>query len=235
MRVKPVVAIDGPAAAGKSTVSRLVAERLNYTLLDSGALYRAVALAAFRAGLIDDQAIGALAHQLADRVAIRIERQNGEQTVWLDDEDVTHAIREQRIGVEASKISAIPEVRAALLDVQRALGREGGLSAEGRDIGTVVFPDAEVKVFLTASVEERARRRHDELLRRGSVPPSLDQVCQEIRERDARDSARAVSPLRPAADAQVVDTTDMPVESVVCLIVSRVQETESRLARGNHV
>jgi CMP/dCMP kinase len=232
-RARPVVAIDGPAGAGKSTVTRAVAERLGYLLVDTGALYRSVALAAARAGCSWDDAagVGALAQAVVGREGIRLERlANGDQRVLLDGEDVSIAIRAQTMGEGASKVSAIPEVRAALLELQRAAGRAGGVVLEGRDIGTVVFPDAEAKFFLTASVEVRARRRRDELAERGELQ-ELDAVRREVMERDHRDSTRPVSPLKQAADAMVVDSSELGIDDVAERIVGAVREVERRMAR----
>jgi cytidylate kinase len=233
-RSKPVVAIDGPAGAGKSTVTRKVAERLGYVIVDTGALYRVVALAAQRAGVdFDDvERASRLAEALVEGSAVQLRRgQDGAQQVMLRGQDVSGAIRTQIISQGASKVSAHPGVRAALLDLQRSQGREGAVVLEGRDIGTVVFPDAEAKFFLTASVEVRAQRRRDELAARGT-PPSLEEVMREVTERDRRDSTRPVAPLRQADDAQLVDSSTLSVEQVVERIVAAVREVERRLAAG---
>jgi CMP/dCMP kinase len=233
-RSRPVVAIDGPAGAGKSTVTRKVAERLGYVIVDTGALYRVVALAAERAGVSFDAAEGAskLAEALVSENAVQLRRAvNGAQQVLLRGQDVSLAIRAQNIGQGASKVSAHPGVRHALLELQRVQGREGGVVLEGRDIGTVVFPDAEAKFYLTASVEVRAQRRRDELAARGT-PPSLADVLAEVAERDRRDSTRQVAPLRQAEDAQLVDSSGLGVEQVVELIVAAVKTVERNLASG---
>jgi cytidylate kinase len=231
-RRRPVVAIDGPAGAGKTTVTRSVAEQLGYLLVDTGALYRSVALVAEERGVDwnDADRVALVAADLARREAIVFERAaDGGQRVLLEGRDMTLAIRRQEVGQGASKVSAIPAVRAALLDLQRAAGARGAVVLEGRDIGTVVFPDAEAKFFLTASVEVRARRRFDELIASGA-PADLDAVQRDVVERDRRDSERAVAPLRQAADAVLVDSSTLSIEEVVSKIVARVRSVEQRLA-----
>ncbi|AKT42674.1 (d)CMP kinase [Chondromyces crocatus] len=217
------VAIDGPAGAGKGTVARGLAARLGYLLLDTGALYRTVALAASRVGLGwgDAEGIAALATQLAEQERIvlpgvkRPETQRaGGMQVLLDGEDVSDAIRTPEISVGASRVSAIPAVRQALLAMQRQAGASGGVVLEGRDIGTVVFPDAEVKFFLTAPAEVRARRRYDELAARG-VGVSFEDTLTDVVERDRADSERAVAPLRQAEDAIVIDSANRAPEEIV--------------------
>lgn len=217
-RTRPVVAIDGPAGAGKSTVARAVADALGYLLVDTGALYRGLALAARERGVDwdDGPALAALARQ--------IELSFGpDGRLRIDGVDRDDDIRSPEMGQGASKVSAHPEVRQALLGIQRALGAAGGVVLEGRDIGTVVFPDAEVKVFLTAAPEERARRRVGDLARRG-IQADYDEVLASIRERDERDERRAVAPLRPADDAWILDSTGLSLEEVVKRVVGRVRE-----------
>jgi cytidylate kinase len=231
-RARPVVAIDGPAGAGKSTVTRRVAEALGYLLVDTGALYRTVALAAQRAGLDfeDSERVGALAEALAERGAVVLAAEpRGGLRVLLDGEDVSLAIRTQELGQGASKVSALARVRAALLELQRAAGRAGGVVLEGRDIGTVVFPDAEAKLFLTASVDERARRRFEQLKLAGE-PADLEAVRREVVERDRRDSTRPIAPLRQAADAVVIDSSSIGIDDVVLRIVNHVRAVEARIA-----
>ncbi len=229
-RARPVVAIDGPAGTGKTTVARRTAEELGYTLVDTGAIYRATALAAARAGLpLEDSpgaraALGALAARL--RVAFRAGPEG--QRVFLAEDEVTQEIRAPAMSQAASRVSAVPEVRAALLELQRRLGRDGGVVLEGRDIGTVVFPDAEVKVFLTASPEVRAARRQAELEARG-VRATFEETLREQLERDARDEGRAVAPLRAAPDAVRIDTGPLALEEVVARVVELVR---AALARG---
>jgi cytidylate kinase len=214
----PVIAIDGPSGSGKGTISRAVANALKWHLLDSGALYRLVALAARRTGVgLDDASVLA---RLALGIDIRFgSGQKGEERVWLDGADVTRDIRTEAAGGDASQVAAIPAVRAALLARQRAFAVAPGLVADGRDMGTVVFPGARVKIFLTASPEERALRRYNQLKEKG-VTATLAALSQELAERDRRDISRSASPLVASADAVVLDTTGMPVNAVV----SRVME-----------
>ncbi len=232
-RARPVVAIDGPAGAGKSTVSRRVAVRLGYTLVDTGALYRSVALAAKQADASwdDSEAVGRIAADLAERGAIELRPlSDGGVSVWLDARDVSRAIRAQDVGQGASKVSAVPAVRDALLEMQRAAGRDGGVVLEGRDIGSVVFPDAEVKFFLTASVGVRAGRRFDELRGRGE-PADREQIEREVKERDERDSSRAAAPLVQPPDAELVDSSELSIEGVVDRMVRRVREVAEAMQR----
>lgn len=212
-RGKPVVAIDGPAGAGKSTASRRLADRLGFVLVDTGALYRGVALAAREREVSwdDGEAVGALARS----IDLHFEPgEGGEPRLILDGRDRSQDIRTPQISQGASKVSAHPPVREALLGLQRLLGEDGGVVLEGRDIGTVVFPDAEVKIFLTASPETRARRRVGDLQGRG-MDADYAATLAEIQERDDRDSSRPVAPLKPAADAVVLDTSGMQLSVVV--------------------
>ena len=226
-----MVAIDGPAGAGKSTVTKRVASELGYLLVDTGALYRTVALAALRAGVSwdDDAALGKLAFQLVDERAVELGSQaDGGVAVRLRGEDVSLAIREPSVSQGASKVSAVPAVRDALLDMQRAAGAEGGVVLEGRDIGTVVFPSAQAKFFLTASIDVRARRRLDELRARGATA-EFEEVRREVSERDLRDSTRPIAPLKQAADALKIDSSVLSIDQVVARIVARVREVEAEL------
>ena len=230
-RARPVVAIDGPAGAGKSTVTQRVAAALGYFVVDTGALYRTVALVAERAGVDFDDAerVGGLAEALVARDAVKLEGDvRGSSRVVLDGEDVSGLIRTPSLSQGASKVSAQPRVRAALLDLQRGAGRSGGVVLEGRDIGTVVFPDAEAKVFLTASVDERARRRCEQLKTAG-VDSELEAVKREVMERDQRDSTRPIAPLRKAPDALVVDSSVLSIDQVVARIVAHVQAVAAKL------
>jgi cytidylate kinase len=225
MRERPIVAIDGPAGAGKSTISKRVADALGFVLVDTGAMYRTVALAAKRAGLDwnDAAKMGEVAEDLVARDALRFERDPARGIrVLLAGEDVSDAIRTPEAGMGASTVSKHPPVRAALLDMQRQAGRNGGVVLEGRDIGTVVFPDAEVKFFLTARPEVRARRRHAELAAKGEKV-TFEETLEEVRKRDAQDEGRAVAPLKRADDAILVDTSDMTIDEVVRVMVEKVK------------
>jgi cytidylate kinase len=208
-----VMTIDGPSGSGKGTVSRAAARALGWALLDSGALYRLVALAARRAAhSLDD---GPALARLAEDIDIRFgSRDSDEEIVWLDGKDVTGAIRTEEAGNDASKVAGLPPVRAALLERQRRFAVPPGLVADGRDMGTVVFPEAEVKIFLTASAAERAARRHKQLKEKG-VAATLAALSLEIAERDQRDMNRAIAPLVASADAVLLDTTGMSVDAVV--------------------
>jgi cytidylate kinase len=223
-----IVAIDGPAGAGKSTAARRLASRLGFAMVDTGAIYRAVALAARRAGIAydDDARLGALVPTLRIRFepAPRADPSAG-QRVLLGDEDVSAEIRTPPMSLGASAVSARPVVRAALLELQRRLARDPahlGAVLEGRDIGTVVFPDADLKLFLTAAPEVRARRRHEELRARGQEVALADVLADQLK-RDRDDSERAVAPLRPAADAVVLDTSSLDADAVVERLVALVE------------
>jgi cytidylate kinase len=217
-----IMTIDGPSGSGKGTVSRAAARALGWALLDSGALYRLVALAGRRAGisLDDGPRLGQLALQLDIRFGSDAA---GGERVWLDGGEVSAAIRTEEAGNDASRVAALPVVRAALLERQRRFAVPPGLVADGRDMGTVVFPQAEVKIFLTASASERAMRRHKQLKEKG-VAANLAALSLEIAERDLRDTSRAISPLVASADATLLDTTGMSVD----LVVERVL----KVARG---
>jgi CMP/dCMP kinase len=223
-----IVAIDGPAGAGKSTAARRVAARLGFALVDTGAIYRAVALAASRAGVAfdDDARLGALLPSLRIRfLAPPAGLRDAGQRVLLDDEDVSVEIRTPPMSLGASAVSARPVVREGLLDLQRRLAcalEQRGAVLEGRDIGTVVFPDADAKFFLTATPEVRAQRRHEELSQRGE-PPRLEQVLADQLKRDRDDASRAVAPLRPAPDALYLDTSAVGIDAVVEAIVGAVE------------
>lgn len=215
-RPRPVIAIDGPAGAGKSTVAQALAERLGYVLVDTGALYRGLALLARERGIAwtDGAALGAFAAGIEFRFVTEVDGSKAAPKLFSGTRDLSNDIRTPAISMGASDVSKHPEVRAALLDIQRQLGRDGGVVLEGRDIGTVVFPDAEAKIFLTAGPEVRARRRVRDLESRG-IQADFGQTLSEIKARDAQDAGRSVAPLRAAEDAIILDTTDLDITAVV--------------------
>jgi cytidylate kinase len=220
----PVIAIDGPAATGKGTVAQGVAQTLRLHYLESGSLYRLVGLEALRIGLsLADESPLAMAAAAMD-VAF------DEQRIRLHGEDVTDALRDEAVGTAASRVAVFPQVRTALVSRQHAFRRPPGLVAEGRDMGTVIFPDAVLKVYVTASVEERAKRRYNQLIEKGNSV-TIEGLLRDIRERDARDSARAVAPLRAAADAIVLDTTDMTVGESVAFVLEKYREALGKAGR----
>ncbi|MFR5693174.1 MAG: (d)CMP kinase [Lachnospiraceae bacterium] len=210
------VAIDGPAGAGKSTIAKLVAKEKGYVYVDTGAMYRGLAIHFLENGIeAEEKEKIAEACKDAD-VTIRYE--DGQQQVYLNGKNITAKLREEAVGNMASKSSAIPEVRAKLLELQRELARKEDVIMDGRDIGTCVLPDADVKVFLTASVETRAKRRYDELVEKG-VACDLEEIARDIAERDERDSTREIAPLKQAEDAVLIDSSYMTIEEVVAAIV----------------
>jgi cytidylate kinase len=215
----PVIAIDGPAASGKGTIAQRVAAILGFHYLDSGALYRLVALAAERAGVACDDEAGAAA------VAARLDVQFRDGDIWLGARPVGDAIRTEAISAGASRVAALPAVRQALLARQRAFRAPPGLVADGRDMGTVVFPRARLKIYLTASVEARAERRYKQLMEKG-LGANMQTLLRDIRERDARDSARTAAPLEPAGDAIEIDTTDLSIEQVVDRVLALWQQQQ---------
>ena len=210
----PVIAIDGPAASGKGTVAARVAEALGFHLLDSGALYRVVALAALRRGVSPDDA------EALGRLAAGLDVRFEPGRVRLDGEDVTLAIRGEDVSAAASRVAVHPPVRAALVERQRAFRRPPGLVADGRDMGTVLFPDAATKVFVTATAEARAERRYKQLIEKG-LSANIEGLLHDIRMRDARDGERAAAPLKPAADAAILDTTDLTIDAAVAFVLER--------------
>lgn len=217
----PVITIDGPSGSGKGTIAHLLAQKLNFNFLDSGSLYRLTALAAKERGINwdDEEAVAALAARLD--VEFRTE---GERTViLLDGKDATEAIRKEEISLGASKVAAHPKVREALLDLQKSFQQGRGLVADGRDMGTVVFPEAELKIFLTASAEERAQRRYKQLLDKGESV-SLRALLFDIQARDERDSQRAASPLKPAPDALILDSTHLSIVEVLNQVLAYASE-----------
>jgi cytidylate kinase len=211
----PIVTVDGPSGSGKGTISRGLAARLRWHLLDSGALYRLVALAAAKHGVPETPRELA---EVAASMDVRFEAQTGAEQVFLGGADVTAALRTESAGAAASRVAAIPEVRDALLQRQRDFARAPGLVADGRDMGTVVFPKAPLKVFLTATPQERAMRRHKQLKEKG-IDVSLPDLSWDIAQRDARDASRSVAPLRPAPDARVIDSTSLTPEEVIASIL----------------
>jgi cytidylate kinase len=215
-----IVCIDGPAGAGKTTVARTVAATLGLPLLDTGAIYRSVALVAKRAGVDWSDAPGLA--RIAAKLTIAFVPADGGQRVVVDGADVSAAIRTPEISEGASRVSAHPEVRAELLEIQRRLASAAGCVAEGRDMGTVVFPDSPHKFFVTADLSTRARRRHAELERRGTPQP-LEEVEREMGIRDERDSTRATAPLVQSDDAELVDTSQMSIDEVVARVLARLR------------
>lgn len=219
----PVLTIDGPSGSGKGTIARNVAEVLAWHLLDSGALYRAVGFAAGMEGLDLSDADAVTRCAQTTRISFRAPQGGGETRVIVNGMDATDELRTETCGAAASAVAAIPGVRAALFDKQRGFRKAPGLVADGRDMGTVIFPDAQYKVFLTASDEERAKRRYKQLKEKG-LDVTLSTLLREIQARDARDANRAVAPLKPAADAIVIDSTGMPIESVVVAVLKLVRK-----------
>ena len=219
-RPRPVVAIDGPVGAGKSTVARALARALGFAYVNTGAMYRAVAIAARAAGIDPD---GAAREAELERLLERIRIGFDGERITLDGRDVSAEIGDPAIGDLASRLSTIAAVRARMRDLQRAAGRDGGVVMEGRDIGTAIFPDAEVKFFLTADVNVRARRRHAELAAKGATA-TFDEVREQLLERDRRDRERALAPLRAAADAIEIDSTGSGVAAVVERMRGRIAE-----------
>ena len=216
----PVIAIDGPVGSGKGTIARRVAQALGYHLLDSGALYRLTALSAAGQGidLSDAKAVADAARVLDVRFD---SDDDGAERIWLDGEEITLEVRKETTGEMASVVAVIPEVREALLERQRAFRKAPGLVADGRDMGMLVFPSASVKIFLTASAEERAMRRHKQLKDKG-IDVSLAALSRDIEDRDRRDSERSVAPLRPAEDARILDSSGQSIEAVTQTVLDWV-------------
>lgn len=221
-KITPTLTIDGPSGSGKGTISRHVADELGWHLLDSGALYRAVGYAAGMAGLDLSDADAVTRCAETTRINFRDPKDGGETRVMVNGHDATDELRTETCGAAASAIAVFPSLRAALVDKQHGFRRGAGLVADGRDMGTVIFPDAEFKVFLTASAQERAKRRYKQLKQKG-LDVTLASLLREIEARDARDAARTVAPLRPAADAVLIDTTGTPIEAVVAKVLNLVR------------
>ena len=216
------IAIDGPASSGKSTVAKIIAKDFNYTYLDTGAMYRAATYLALRNHLTENDADKIVT--LLETYSVSFGRsESGEQLVFVGDVDVTHPIRENEVTNNVSWVAAIPEVREKLVHLQQLIAAQGGIVMDGRDIGTVVLPDAELKIFLVASVEERAERRYKENLEKG-IPADLETLKKEIAERDYKDSHREVSPLKPAADSIHFDTTGIGITEVVKFIEEKAKK-----------
>ena len=215
----PVITVDGPSGVGKGTISQYLARELGYHYLDSGALYRILAYAALERDVdLDDEAA------LVDLVAeLDIEFRDG---AWLDGRCIEHEIRSERAGESASRVARHPRVRQAMLDMQRAFRRAPGLVADGRDMGTTIFPDSPHKFYLLADAEERAKRRHKQLLEKGQ-DGNIGALFREIQQRDSRDMNRNDSPLRPAGDAHIIDTTHLDIEAVLKKVLERLSDTES--------
>lgn len=215
----PVVTIDGPSGAGKGTICRLVAQKTGYSLLDSGALYRLAAVASLNAAIdLDDESAVA---DIAAKLDIQFVAESASTRVMLDGEDVSSYIRTERAGMAASKVAAYPQVREALLQRQRDFCKAPGLVADGRDMGTVVFPDSPVKIFLTASSEERANRRLKQLEDAG-VSADYEKILADIQARDEQDSSRASAPLKPADDALILDSTTMDIDAVLRAVLTEI-------------
>ena len=225
MRTPINVAIDGPSGAGKSTMARLLAQQLGFVYVDTGAMYRSIGLYAKRAG-IGLEEIEAIVPRLPE-ITIQLTYQDGAQHVLLNGEDVSEAIRTPEISYYASKVSAVPEVRRFLLETQRNMAKNGNILMDGRDIGTVILPDAPVKIFLTASAQSRAERRYKELIEKGQQV-TMDGILHDINERDRQDMTRAVAPLKQADDAVLLDTSSLTLEesiaAVLCIIREKTEE-----------
>jgi 3-phosphoshikimate 1-carboxyvinyltransferase len=217
----PVLCVDGPTASGKGTLAVMLARQLGYHFLDSGSLYRITALSATRAGLTLDTACEQIIAERVSRLHIRFTQGR----VWLDDEDVSEAIRTEEAGMNASRVSALPMVRQALIDLQHGFRQLPGLVADGRDMGTVIFPDARLKVYLTASAERRAERRHKQLISKG-ISATLADLRADLEARDARDSSRVASPLKPAQDARLLDNSDLSIEESADLVLRWWQDKQ---------
>ncbi len=221
MSNKIVITVDGPSGAGKGTLCYALAEKLGFTLLDSGAIYRVTAFAALKSAVELDDEIALAA--LASALDVQFLPADGEVKILLNGENVSGQIRTQEVAEAASKVAVFPEVRKALLQRQQDFSTENGLIADGRDMGTVVFPNAQVKLFLDASAEERAKRRYKQLQNKG-ISGNFDQILAEIKARDFRDRNRAVTPLKPAEDALILDSTSLSIEEVIAQALSYIQQ-----------
>ncbi|MGN0453233.1 MAG: (d)CMP kinase [Ruminococcus sp.] len=215
------IAIDGPAGAGKSTIAKAAAKHLGYIYVDTGAMYRAIGLFALRAGVdVNDRKAVA---DILPSIELSLSRnEKGEQLVLLGDEDVSPLIRTEQVSMAASRVSAVPEVRAFLLSLQRDMAKKENVIMDGRDIGTVVLPDAKVKIFLTASAEIRAKRRYDELVAKGEEV-NYEDVLADVKERDYNDSNRPIAPLKPAEDSILLDTSDIDLQESIDLLINTIE------------
>ena len=222
LKYKINIAIDGPAGAGKSTIAKLVSKTFGIIYLDTGAMYRAVALKAVNEG-IDTSSVSALS-KLVECIDIKIDYSMGEQRIFVDGKDVTSLIRTPEVSIGASNVAVVPEVRLKMVELQRAIAKENSVVMDGRDIGTYVLPDADFKFFLTASVEERAKRRFLEQTQKGLTGISLEEVKKDIEYRDNNDSNREFAPLKKADDAIVVDTTSLNIEPVAEKIIGYIKD-----------
>ncbi|MBM6853786.1 (d)CMP kinase [Mediterraneibacter glycyrrhizinilyticus] len=222
------VAVDGPAGAGKSTIAKLVAKKMGYIYVDTGAMYRGLAIHFLKKG-IDPEEKEAVVEACRD-AEVTIGYESGVQQIYLNGENVTDMLRTEEVGNMASRTSAIPEVREKLLELQRSLAREKDVIMDGRDIGTNILPDADVKIYLTASVETRAKRRYDELKEKGESC-DLEEIARDIKARDERDMTRDIAPLKKAEDAVLVDSSDMTIEEVVSEICSLCRRTKQETAK----
>ena len=223
------IAIDGPSGAGKSSAAKAAAKALGYIYVDTGALYRAVGVAALRRGIPTDDKT--LVSAMLNDISVTLGFTEGEQRVYLDGDDVSAEIRLPEASMAASNVSAIPAVRAFLFDLQKRLAKENDCIMDGRDIGTVVLPDAQLKIYLTASAEERANRRYKELIERGT-PVEYDMLLEEIKQRDYNDSHRAIAPLKPAPDAVILDSSDLTLDEVVARVVALAIQTRAQETAG---
>lgn len=221
-----VIPVDGPAGSGKSTMARAIADRLGWDYLETGALYRAVGLKVLEAGGDPDDPEEAA--RQAQSLRFQSVQVGGEWKNLLDGRDASQVLREERVSDAASRVSSLPKVRAAVLDFQRSYGRERGAILDGRDIGTVVFPEARLKFFLDADIEVRIGRRFEELEKKGiSFDP--ERLAADLRERDRRDREREIAPLKPAQDAEIIDTSQMPIDQVLALMLEKVREVYGEL------
>jgi len=230
VEIKYIITIDGPSGAGKSTISKLLAARLHYTYLDTGAMYRVVGLQVKQAGLdLEDDTAGKELKQLLDTIDMRLAPgEEGQETrAFLNGEDVSDAIRTPEMALLASRVSAEPEVRRKLTEMQRAIGNNGAIVAEGRDMGTIVFPRARYKFFLDATPEERALRRQKQLLEQGRKV-GYEELLAQIKKRDQDDSSRSLAPLKPAADAVIIDSSEMSIDEVVSFMLGVVKKGKGK-------